>query len=80
MVRKNSRFLIYIVACSTIGVLVGGAAYSADLNRCLDAAVPTNQCLTEDPVLNTLEGMTFGLIAGAGGALGATWQIWQKNK
>lgn len=80
MVRKNSRFLIYIAACSTIGVLVGGTAYSADLNRCLDAAVPTNQCLTQDPVVRTLEGMTFGFIAGAGGALGATWKIWQKNK
>jgi hypothetical protein len=80
MVRKNSRFLIYIVSCSTIGVLVGGTAYSTELNRCLDAATPTNRCLTQDPALRTLEGMTFGLIAGAGAALGSTWQIWQKNK
>ncbi len=80
MVRKNCRFIIYIVACSTIGVLVGGTAYSAELNRCLDDAAPTTQCLTQDPVLKTLEGMTFGLIAGAGAAVGSTWQIWQKNK
>lgn len=80
MVRKNNRFTIYILACSTIGVLLGGTASSAELNRCLDAAVPSNECLMQDPLIDTIEGMSLGLIAGAGAALSATWQMSKKEK
>jgi LPXTG-motif cell wall-anchored protein len=35
--------------------------------------VVTNQCLTENPVRKTGEGMMAGMLAGAGAAVGATW-------
>lgn len=80
MVRKNHRFLIYILLCSAIGVVLGGTASRAELSRCLLAPLPSSECLTQDPFVETLEGMSVGLLAGAGAALGATWQIWQKDK
>jgi hypothetical protein len=78
--RKNNRLFILIVACSAAGVVLGGTASWAESNQCLLAENPTSQCLTQDPVLNTLEGMSTGLVAGAAAALGATWQMKHKDE
>jgi hypothetical protein len=77
--RKKAPFWIYIVACSAIGVVLGGTASWADSQQCLLADNPTTKCLTQDPISRTLEGMSTGLIAGAGAALGVTWQMQQKD-
>ena len=77
--RKTSRFLVYIVACSAIGVVLGGTASWAESNQCWQAETPSSQCLTEDPVLKTIQGMSTGSIAGAVAAIVATWQIKRKE-
>lgn len=73
--RKINRFLLYIVACSAVGVVLGGTASWAESNQCWQAENLTNDCLTQDPILKTIQGMSTGLIAGAGAAIGATWQM-----
>lgn len=78
--RKNHRLFILIVACSAAGVVLGGTASWAESNQCLLAEYPTSQCLSQDPVLSTLQGMSTGLIAGAGAALGVTWQMKHKDE
>ncbi len=75
MDRKNNRFIILIVACSAIGVVVGGTASWAESSQCWQSKAPTSECVTQDPVLKTIEGMSSGLIAGVAAAIGATWQI-----
>jgi len=77
MDRKLNRVILLIVACSATGVVLGGTASWADSNQCLQAKNVTSECLTQDPSLKTLQGMSTGLIAGAGAALGAIWQIKQ---
>lgn len=75
MGRKNYRsFILLVLLCSATGVIVGGTASWAESNQCLQAEVPTNQCLTQEPAVRTIEGMLTGLIAGAGAAMGAAWQ------
>lgn len=76
---KLSRLFLFIVACSITGVILGGTASQAELNRCQTASNPTSECLTKDPIANTIEGMSVGLLAGAGAAFGATYQIWQQK-
>lgn len=73
--RKPNRFFFYILACSAVGVVLGGTASWAESNRCWLAESPTKQCITQDPILTTIQGMSTGLIAGAGAGIGATWQI-----
>jgi hypothetical protein len=79
MDRKFNRVILLIVACSATGVVLGGTASWADSNQCLQAKNVTSECLTQDPSLKTLQGMSTGLIAGAGAALGAIWQIKQDD-
>lgn len=79
MDRKMNRLVIFIATCSAIGVVLGGTASLAESNQCMAATTPTSECLTQDPMMKTVEGMSFGLLAGAGAAVGATWQLWQKN-
>lgn len=75
MGRKNHRPLtILILACSASGVVLGGTASWAESNTCLQQASPSQECLTKGPVVKTIEGMSFGLVAGVGAALGAAWQ------
>jgi hypothetical protein len=75
MGRKKSRSVFtLIVACSAAGVVLGGTASWADSNSCLQEASPSAQCLTKSPVTRTIEGMSVGLVAGVGAALGAAWQ------
>ena len=75
MDRKTKRLLLLIVSCSATGVILGGTASWANSNQCLQASTVTSECLTQDPVTKTIQGMSTGLIAGAGAALGAAWQL-----
>lgn len=72
---KTKRFALMILACSASGVILGGTASWADSSQCFQAKVPTSECVTQDPLMKTIEGMSFGLLAGAGAAIGATFQI-----
>ena len=75
MDRKTKRFLLLIISCSATGVILGGTSSWAQSTQCLQDNTVTSQCLTQDPVITTLQGMSTGLIAGAGAALGAAWQL-----
>lgn len=75
MARTFNRFYLYIAACSVAGVILGGTTSRAELAQCQSAATPSLECLTTHPTQKTLEGMAFGLLAGAGAAVGATWQM-----
>jgi len=79
MGRKMNRAYLVIALCGTLGVILGGTASRAELNQCLTAEVPADSCLTQNPVTETIEGMGVGLVAGAGAAVGATWQVWRKD-
>lgn len=79
MDRKTNRLILLIIACSAVGVILGGTSSQAQIKECQTAVTPTHECLTQDPLYKTIEGMSVGLFAGAGAALGATWQIWQKD-
>ncbi len=74
MGRKN-RFLILIATCSVAGVVLGGTTSWAYSSQCLQARNMTSECLTHDPVAKTFEGMSVGLLAGAGAAVGAALQL-----
>ncbi len=80
MDRKTRRFCLYVAACSVAGIVLGGTASQAELSHCLETDSPSNECLSQDPTMKLVEGMSFGLIAGAGAAVGATWQIWQRDE
>lgn len=72
---KTKRLLLLVVSCSAAGVILGGTASWAQSNQCMQASNITSECLTQDPVMKTLQGMSTGLIAGAGAAFGAAWQL-----
>jgi len=71
--KKQPPVWIVVLVCSATGVVLGGSASWAESSQCLQDKVVTNQCLTQDPVRKTGEGMLAGMLAGAGGAIGATW-------
>jgi hypothetical protein len=75
MDRKKNRLLLLIVSCSMTGVILGGTASWAESNQCFQANTVTSECLTQDPVTKTIQGMSTGLIAGAGAAVGAAWHL-----
>lgn len=75
MGRKNNRLLILIASCSIAGVVLGGTASWAQSNHCLQAKNLTSDCLTQDPLTKTIEGMSVGFFAGAGAAAGAAFQL-----
>lgn len=75
MDKKTNRLLLLIVSCSLTGVILGGTASWAESNQCMQANIVTNECLTQDPVTKTVQGMSTGLIAGAGAAFGAAWNL-----
>lgn len=79
MGRKNKRLLILVVSCSAVGVVLGGTASWAQSNHCLQDSTLTNECLTQNPVTKTIQGMSTGLVAGTGAALGAAWQLRQED-
>ncbi|MEQ9485138.1 hypothetical protein [Coleofasciculus sp. F4-SAH-05] len=63
MDRKIIRLCLFIVSCSAVGLVVGGTAAQAELNQCLGIATPTDECLLQDPMVKTVEGMGMGLLA-----------------
>ncbi|MDF5723427.1 MAG: hypothetical protein PUP91_23735 [Rhizonema sp. PD37] len=75
MDRKTKRLLLLVVSCSVTGVILGGSASWAQSNICLHASTVTSECLTHDPITKTIEGMSTGLVAGAGAAFGAAWNL-----
>ncbi|MBC7971859.1 MAG: hypothetical protein H7Z11_17330 [Verrucomicrobia bacterium] len=80
MGRKNNRsVLILVLVCGASGVVLGGTASWAESNSCLQDAAPSAQCLTQSPMTRTIEGMSVGLVAGLGAALGAAWQVKRAN-
>ncbi|MFQ4144266.1 hypothetical protein [Chlorogloeopsis sp. ULAP02] len=79
MDRKSRRLLLLIVSCSLAGVILGGTTSWAESNTCLQANQVTNECLTQDPINKTIQGMSTGLLAGAGAAFGVAWQHRHKD-
>lgn len=75
MDRKTKRLTLLIVSCSAAGVILGGTSSWAESKQCLQANHVTSDCLTQNSVMKTLQGMSTGLIAGAGAAFGAAWQL-----
>ncbi|MFN6513049.1 MAG: hypothetical protein RMY29_000935 [Nostoc sp. CreGUA01] len=73
--RKTRRLLLLVVSCSITGVILGGTASWAESNLCLQDSKVTSNCLTQDPIEKTIQGMSTGLLAGAGAAFGAAWQL-----
>ena len=57
------------------GVVLGGTSSWAESTMCLEATEVPSECLTQDPVNKTMQGMSTGLVAGAGAAFGAAWQL-----
>ncbi|HEY9891178.1 MAG TPA: hypothetical protein V6D37_05125 [Candidatus Sericytochromatia bacterium] len=74
MDRKNHRFFLLIATCSITGVVLGGTTSWAQSNQCLQAKNLTSECLTQSPINKTIEGMSVGLLAGAGAAVSAAFQ------
>jgi|GEM_PF-390606 hypothetical protein len=79
MDRKTKRLLLLVVSCSAVGVVLGGTTSWAESNQCKQNPNLTSECLTEDPVMKTLQGMSTGLLAGAGAASGAAWHLWRED-
>jgi len=75
MDRKTQRLALLVVSCSAAGVILGGSASWADSNQCWQSNTVTSDCLTQDPVVKTMQGMSTGLIAGVVAAGAAVWQI-----
>ncbi len=72
---KNKRLALLVVSCSAAGVILGGTSSWADSNQCWQAQNVTSDCLTQDPSVKTMQGMSTGLIAGFTAAVAAAWQI-----
>jgi hypothetical protein len=81
MSKKGSQrqFILMVVLCSAAGVVLGGTSGWAESNQCLQEKVVSNQCLVQDPVTKTFEGMGTGLLAGMGAAVGAAWYHRQRD-
>jgi len=75
MDRKTKRLLLLVASCSVAGVVLGGTASWAESNICLQADNVTSECLTQNPIQKTVEGMSTGLLAGAGAAFGVAWNV-----
>jgi hypothetical protein len=72
--KKQPPVWIVILACSVVGVVLGGTSSWAQSQSCLETDTPSGDCLKKSPLLRTAEGMSVGLVAGMSGAIGATWQ------
>lgn len=75
MDRKTNRLLLLVVSCSVSGVILGGTSGWAESKMCLNADTVTSECLTQSQVERTIQGMSTGLLAGAGAAFGAAWNL-----
>lgn len=74
---KTKRLALLVISCSATGVILGGSASWADSNQCWQAKEVTEDCLTQEPLVKTMQGMSTGLIAGFTAAVVAAWQIKQ---
>ncbi|AUT02971.1 hypothetical protein CLI64_22610 [Nostoc sp. CENA543] len=72
---KTKRLLLLVASCSVAGVILGGTSSWAQSNLCLQAERITSDCLTQNPVQKTIQGMSTGLLAGAGAAFGVAWNV-----
>ncbi len=75
MDRKTKRLLLLVFSCSLTGVILGGTSSWAESNLCLQSETVTSNCLKQEPIQKTIQGMSTGLVAGAGAAAGAAWNI-----
>lgn len=75
MDKKTKRLLLLVVSCSVFGVILGGTSGWAESKICLSADTISSECLTQNPVERTIQGMSTGLLAGAGAAFGAAWNL-----
>ncbi|WP_066376098.1 MULTISPECIES: hypothetical protein [unclassified Anabaena] len=75
MDRKTKRLLLLVASCSLAGVILGGTASWAESNQCLQADKVTSDCLIQEPIQKTIQGMSTGLLAGAGAAFGVAWNV-----
>ncbi|MBK1987256.1 hypothetical protein A0J48_006860 [Sphaerospermopsis aphanizomenoides BCCUSP55] len=75
MDRKTKRLLLLVVSCSVSGVILGGTSGWAESKMCMRADTITSECLTQSPIERTFQGMSTGLLAGAGAAFGAAWNL-----
>lgn len=71
--KKQPPVWVVVLICSATGVVLGGTSSWAESRTCQQADAPTTECLTKSPLMRTVEGMSVGLVAGAGAAIGATW-------
>ncbi|WP_427161402.1 hypothetical protein ACQFX9_07440 [Aliinostoc sp. HNIBRCY26] len=72
---KTKRLLLLVASCSVAGVILGGTSSWAQSNQCLQAERITSDCLTQNPLQKTIQGMSTGLLAGAGAAFGVAWNV-----
>ena len=72
---KNKRLALLVISCSAVGVILGGSASLAESNQCWESQEVTNDCLTTEPLVKTMQGMSTGLIAGFSAAVVAALQI-----
>ncbi|MEA5619047.1 hypothetical protein VB711_14540 [Cronbergia sp. UHCC 0137] len=79
MVRKNQRLLLLVICCSVSGVILGGTSGWAESRICLQQSTVSSDCITQNPIQRTIQGMSTGLVAGAGAAFGATWNLGHKE-
>lgn len=79
MGRNSTRFWLAVTLCGVLGVIFGATTSEAAISQCLAAENPTDECLTQDPIIKRVEGISMGLFVGIGAAVGATWQIGQKE-
>ena len=77
--KSEDRFLAAIAVCGALGVIFGCATGQAAVKECANTDSLSNSCLRQEPWQMRLENISFGLFAGIGGAVGATWQAWKKN-
>ncbi|MFM2064951.1 MAG: hypothetical protein RLZZ507_4622 [Cyanobacteriota bacterium] len=75
MDRKTKRLLLLVVSCSLSGVILGGTSSWAESKMCMRADTITSECVTQNPLEKTIQGMSTGLLAGAGAAFGAAWNL-----
>ncbi len=69
------RLLLLVVSCSVPGVILGGTSGWVESKMCLNADRVTSECLTQNQVERTIQGMSKGLLAGAGAAFSAAWNL-----
>jgi hypothetical protein len=72
---KTKPLLLLVVSCSLCGVILGGTSSWAESKMCLSADTITSECLSQSPLEKTIQGMSTGLLAGAGAAFGAAWNL-----